>query len=319
MCQINLGKLAQYLKETLREMQKPLIRTDSRVAEIWDRSRQTEISEILRWISQVPYKDNHTTTKDNRTDDTGRWLLVHPQYREWRGSSASMILWLHGIRKSNQLAMSSKLISLAGAGKTKLTSTVVDDIHEVLTARQNDEALAYFYCDRNQTDRQDPASVLRSFVKQLSSNRRENAIQPPTVNQYNQKKLEGYASKELNIGESSQLLHELVDIYPQTTIVLDAMDECNRDTRYRLIEIFDSLLSQSSKPVKIFISSRPDEDIKDRFHTGPNVGIQATDNKDDIAKFVTAKIERNLKWRSKMSDDTQRKVVSTILEKSNGM
>jgi hypothetical protein len=37
----------------------------------------------------------------------------------------------------------------AGAGKMKLTSTVVDHILETTETSQSHEALAYFYCDRN--------------------------------------------------------------------------------------------------------------------------------------------------------------------------
>src|SRR5277367_1773275 len=154
---------------------------------------------------------------------------------------------------------------LAGAGKTKLVSTVVDSLRTTLQNAQNDESLAYFYCDRNQSDRRNPVLILSSFIKQLSTSRNCDAIQPSLVRLYAEKEKTGFASREITIEESEKVLLELFNIYPQTTLVLDALDECDRRTRGRLIEVLDGLLDQSSKPIKIFISSRPDQDIRDRF------------------------------------------------------
>jgi ankyrin repeat domain-containing protein 50 len=196
---------------------------------------------------------------------------------------------------------------------------VVDDLHHVLESHQNDEALAYFYCDRNQTDRRNPVSILRSFVRQLSTTRNGDAIQPSLIQFYTQKRQKGFASENLNIEETESLLHQFIGIYPQTTLVLDALDECDPQTRARFIEVLDNLLQQSSKPIKIFISSRPDSDIKHRFESGPNVGIRATDNQEDIAKFLATKIEKQERWRNKISVGLREEVVQTLRDKSQGM
>lgn len=189
-----------------------------------------------------------------------------------------------------------------------------------LDSHRNDEALAYFYCNRNETNRQDPTSVLRSFVKQLSTTRTGDAIQPALVQLYRQKKQKGFASGPLDMKECEDLLLQYVNTYPQTTLILDALDECDPRTRHDLIAAFDNLLTSSSKPIKIFISSRPDEDIKFRFETGPNVAIQATDNQNDIVKFVTARIEVDDKNRRiKLSGELKEDIIGTISRKSQGM
>jgi ankyrin repeat domain-containing protein 50 len=69
------------------------------VAALYDKLNETERLEILAWVSDIPYKSNHYTASRGRTGGTGEWLLIHERYREWRESSASMILWLHGSRK----------------------------------------------------------------------------------------------------------------------------------------------------------------------------------------------------------------------------
>jgi ankyrin repeat domain-containing protein 50 len=209
---------------------------------------------------------------------------------------------------------------LAGAGKTKLVSSVVDSLRSTLGSAENDESLAYFYCDRNHADRQNPRLILSSFARQLSTSQSWDAIQTSLVRLYTEKEKTGFASNEIRIEESEKILLELVNIYPQTTLVLDALDECDRQTRGRLMEVLDGLLEQSTKPIKIFISSRPDQDIRDRFDSGPNIGIQATDNQGDIATFVDSKIKKSPEqWRKKISDDLRREIRKTLVEKSNGM
>ncbi|KAI9787365.1 MAG: hypothetical protein M1816_007651 [Peltula sp. TS41687] len=300
-----LGKHMDQLKQLLKEMREPIVRTDDRVATLWDRSNQSERSGILSWTSNVPYEANHKTASEGRTADTGQWLLTHERYLQWRKSSASMILWLHGI---------------PGAGKTKLASTVIDDMLRALNGQRNDEALAHFYCDHNDTKRQDPASVLRSFVRQLSTTRAGDAIQPSLVQLYQQKRQTGFASGILDMNECVDLLLKYVNIYPQTTLILDALDECDSQTRKQLILALDNIILRSSKPIKIFISSRPDEDIRYRFESGPSVGIQMTDNQRDINKFLTAKMEEDGKTRrNKLSSELKEDIVGTLSSKSQGM
>lgn len=58
-------------------------------------------------------------------ENTGQWLLKKKQFREWRSTNVSSVLWLHGIRKL-ACGFALKLIHVltydaAGAGKTKLT------------------------------------------------------------------------------------------------------------------------------------------------------------------------------------------------------
>ena len=209
-------------------------------------------------------------------------------------------------------------MSIAGAGKTKLASLVIDDMLRTLDGQRNDEALAYFYCDRNQINRQDPISVLRSFVRQLSTTRDGGAIHASAVRLYHKKKQTGFASGELDQNECVDLLLQYVNAYPQTTLILDALDEC--DQNLDIIKTLDNIIRESLKPIKIFISSRPDENIKERFEKGPNVSIKATDNDNDIAKFIAAKIgEDDENRRIKLSNSLKETIVAVILSKSQGM
>ena len=184
----------------------------------------------------------------------------------------------------------------------------------------NDEAFAYFYCDRNQPDRRDPELILSSFVRQLSTFQNDDAIPRPTLQMYKQKQQTGFASGKLKLEESRAVLADLLEIYPQITLVVDALDECNKNTRSAFIKALDKLVDESPKPIKIFISSRRDRDIKHRFENGPNLEIKASDNRDDIATFVNHEITSNETfWQDDISSGLKELICETLVDRSEGM
>lgn len=181
------------------------------------------------------------------------------------------------------------------------------------------EKLAYFYCDRNRGPRRNPENILRSFVQQLSISPSQDMIQDCLVQLYNEKRREGFSSNKLSFAESETLLFQLIQPFSRTFLVLDALDECEKSLRGQLIEVFNRLLS-ASKGLSIFISSRLDADIKYQFEKKANLGIEATDNQNDIITFVAEKIESSqLKRRIKIPEGLQRDITETILDKSGGM
>jgi hypothetical protein len=205
---------------------------------------------------------------------------------------------------------------IAGTGKTYLTSRAIDEIRDTLKSNANHEGLAFFYCNRNETERQEPLSVLRSFVRQLSTIANdEDSIQKNLRQLHIQTRLK---ASELNMDICKSLLLEFINLYPKTTLVLDALDECDKRKRSVLIETFDYFLDHASRPVKIFISSRPDGDIKERFKNRANIEIQATDNHDDIATFVESEITKHRRWK-KISPGLRKEIVETLQKRSQGM
>jgi hypothetical protein len=205
--------------------------------------------------------------------------------------------------------------SPAGAGKTKLVSRVIDRISD----SPRGQALAYFYCDRNEDTRRDPESILRSFVKQLSFSLNEGAVQNALIEIYREKQRTGFASAKLTLEESKRLIPILIQSYLKVILVLDALDESRERVRADLIEYF-SYLVDNFQHVKIFISSRRDDDIKHQLEKKANVGIEATDNRDDISKFVVKKIDQGQKHRrNAISESLRKEIVQTLLEKSQGM
>ena len=294
------------LRQILNGIKEPILRIDSQVSRMCAKIDGAERSEVLMWISSIPYKENHLTACEGRTSGTGSWLVKHERYLSWRGSSASTILWLHGS---------------PGAGKTKLVSRAIDDMQKDLAQSSSNEALAYFYCDRNQADRRDPETLLGSLVRQLSITSDEETIQHLIYQQYEREHANGFASGKLRFEQSLSLFAQLVAVYPQVTLVIDALDECDEKTRAKLIDALDKLVHESPRPLKVFISSRPDGDIKHRFASGPNMEIKATDNRSDIAMFVEDRLANNIPWRWKeqITPALKAHISATLIDRSDGM
>ncbi|KAH7160654.1 hypothetical protein EDB81DRAFT_782712 [Dactylonectria macrodidyma] len=256
---------------------------------------------ILEWVSPIPHGKHHMIVREARTSGTCEWLLDHEKFTEWEDSPSSMIMWLQGS---------------PGAGKTFLTSKIIDHTQARLEKTPNQEGFAYFYCNRNEEERRRPLSVLRSYVRQLST-----TIQNP---RHMRKQLQQFCSEarlkgsDLGLEVCKDQLLESVNLYSQTTIVLDALDECDPASRWQLVGMIQDLISKSERPLKVFISSRSEDDIKRHFASRPTVEIQATDNQGDIEKFVNAEIDRPRQW-GPISPSLRRDIVETLFQRSQGM
>lgn len=120
--------------------------------------------------------------------------------------------------------------------------------------------------------------------------------------------------------ESQSVLADLFQMYPQITLVVDALDECDKKTRLDFIDILDKLIAESSKPLKILISSRRDSDIKHHFEDGPNLSIRAVDNRADIKIFVRHEIAASDRfWQGEISPKLKELICDTLVERSQGM
>ncbi len=139
---------------------------------------------------------------------------------------------------------------------------------------------------------------------------------------YDKKNATGFASNRLSLEECQDQLRELTEIYPQTTLVLDALDECDKTTRVGLVKFLNELVRDSPRLLKIFVASRPDQDLWIELESGPNVEIKADDSEEDIEKYVEDAITNTNSphfWRQGISNELRKHVCTTLLSRSEGM
>jgi hypothetical protein len=155
------------------------------------------------------------------------------------------VLWLNG---------------LAGTGKTTIARTVAS------TARERGVLAASFFFSRDHQERRRLASIVPTIAYQLALWRDE--LRTPICDAVFE-----------NINIADQLMAEQVDtllirsfekhplesIPSCALIVLDALDECDKENRTEGGDLLPLLIQSLSKipfPVKVFVTSRPESSIR---------------------------------------------------------
>ncbi len=145
----------------------------------------------------------------------------------------------------------------------------------------------YFYCTRSaaEPERSNPDAVLASILRQLSCVKPDAPLLSPVIETY-KRQGEGFKSKGLDLDDSRDLITRLIEDYSMTTIVVDALDECDPLMRQSLLDAFEHILKESAGLVKIFVSSRNDQDIVCTLRDYPNMDISSDQNAADIETYV---------------------------------
>lgn len=126
---------------------------------------------------------------------------------------------------------------------------------------------AYFYCSRNPAEpgHSDPGAILASIARQLSCLGPGCPLLLLTIAAYDKQEDDAFADGPLQLHETRDLILQLAEHYLRVTIVIDALDECDQETRKDLLDAVEFILREASTVIKIFISSRDDQDIVFKF------------------------------------------------------
>ncbi|SCO87393.1 related to vegetatible incompatibility protein HET-E-1 [Fusarium oxysporum] len=284
--------------DLLRNIKPSLTEIGDRVRELLVRIDESERRETLKSISAILYRAHHEEVSGNRTAGTCEWILKKEKFIRWEKSDSSVTI----------------LYGNPGAGKTFLISRVVDYCTEKAEAS---EALAFFYCKRDEDNRRSPQDILRSILRQLSNPVKDvesGTIHVALKDLPNRLALNGTT---FDVPTCENLIGKLIEGYSKTTIILDALDECDRNNREELMRVLSNLANGSSK-FRVFISSRHDEDILRHFKGTPVMEMEATDNEEDISWYVEDRLFQDSRW-AYLSPELQEEVGAVFHEKSLGM
>lgn len=154
----------------------------------------------------------------------------------------------------------------------------------------------YFYCARSaaEPERSKPDTVLASILRQLSCVKPDAPLLSPVIEKY-KRQGEGFNSNGLDLDDSRDLIVRLAEEYSMTIIVVDALDECDPQMRQSLLDAFEHVLRESVGLVKIFVSSRDDQDIVYSLRDYPNLDISSDRNRADIKAYVKTETQKLVK------------------------
>lgn len=234
-------------------------------------------SQYINTLSSPTYDWFRHGKVDEPAPGTLRWFLREEQFRSWKDSNESSILWIRGS---------------AGQGKTVLAKFLLDHLERATSDSGSKPTVIYFFFyDQDQSLRTVDAA-LRSLIKQLILHRRGHAFQA--------------ISEKLDIESPvipEYILWRVLDELLRTPIfgtiycVFDALDECRDDSSTpRLPEFFSKLIKSSSvsKPTNLIIKalmiSRPTVELSRVLEKRPFIHLKA--NPQDLEAFIRSQIEK---------------------------
>ena len=140
---------------------------------------------------------------------------------------------------------------------------------------------------------------------------------------YRTREQDGFAAGPLTLDESTALTIELSQDRPLTTIIIDALDECDISSRGDLLDALSRILYDSCSLVKILVSSRADADIKCHFSDCLNLRVEASQNQADIENYVNSEVEylinRKKLLRGNVPEKLKQTIANYLREQAKGM
>ena len=140
------------------------------------------------------------------------------------------------------------------------------------------------------------------------------AILQPAKELYAKRKQQGFTSVPPTLQESIEMIISMAADRPVTTIVIDALDECEQGTRSDLLDALQDIITRSLSLVKVYVASRNDQDIVLTLRDCPNLEVEASRNQADIDKFINVELDRRIKNKQLLAGRPPTDLVSSIRE-----
>lgn len=268
--------------------------TGAKVEVLKSHLNKKEDLEILNWLTPVDYGSNQSDILGRREPGTGQWLLDSAEYQSWL-SREETVLFCPGI---------------PGAGKTVLTSVVIDDLIERFH-NDSETGIAYIYFNAKRQVEQILTNLIESLLKQLAE--RQTSL-PGVLKDLFERHQKQRTKPQLN--ECLQALKSVVAMFSKVFIVLDALDECQEAGGCREGFISEVFKLQQNSRASLFATSRFVPAITDKFERAKILQIRA--KKEDLQVYIHHFMER-LPRIARQSSTLCEEVKEGILNAVDGM
>lgn len=220
---------------------------------------KNEDFQVLDWLTPIDYGLQQSDFIQRHYLGTGEWFLRSASFQQWLHSTNQM-LFCPGI---------------PGVGKTILTSIIIEHLQGGFSKDQK-VGIAYIYCDFKRQSEQKAEQLLLSLLKQLA---KQDPLPEIVKSLYDRHKRQGTRP---TLTEISRALRSVCAHYSPVYIVVDAIDECEDETRRLLIS--ETLALQAQCKANILVTSRPIPDIITEFQGYESLEIRASDQ--DIVNYL---------------------------------
>ncbi|KAL9103979.1 MAG: hypothetical protein Q9163_001041 [Psora crenata] len=250
--------------------------------------------EILRWLSTYDHEGKHESVKMPRVTGTGRWLLVCSAYAEWRENKG---------KGRSILAR-----GLQGAGKSVLSSFVIDDLRGAFDRQPVTVAFAYLsHVDRNLLT---AADVVASMVKQIAQSIPDAHLALDKAFKNSKKQ-----SSKPRLEDLEKMMAALCQALPRVFMVLDALDEFDSIQRKLLLGSLSRFTNALG--VHLFITCRTHLDLSTK-HVNRCTHIEIRANEHDIKLYLSQAIDES-EMEDVVTDDFRAEILARVAASADGM
>ncbi|KAJ3548577.1 hypothetical protein NM208_g941 [Fusarium decemcellulare] len=260
---------------------------------------------VAQWIAapQVILDHEHLCqVRQEQYDATQRrtatWILGHEEVKTWLAPPVpkSSSLWINAI---------------AGAGKSILTSVLVDEI-----LQQKLAPAAYFYCKHGDPKRKTLLSFLKAALSQLIT--QQDQLIPYY---YEEASMSGETELQSTKHGKTLMRHMLQNI-PKAFLVIDGLDECDDKERRFILDFLREVigLCDSTTPgkLRVLVLSRDEPDIRKALAAATVVRFGRHDTLKDIESYAHQRA-RLLQRKFTLSDSDREYIEQYVSDKSDGM
>lgn len=208
------------------------------------------------------------------------------------------------------------IFGIPGAGKSILAGQL---IQKALSTSNEENAVAYFFCDYKSQETQTPRNILGSLVEQIARQNNRSYGQLKTfADEYSQKY--NIQKWEPECDDLLQLIVQMSQNFKSVSILVDGLDECGDHivavTRYL------SRLGQLSSRIRTLLSSRQLVEIQDTVQEFLPISIAAQST--DIRLYVAHELDQRMDTASLkplIIDDSTLKgeIMDALISQANGM
>ncbi|KAI6560168.1 hypothetical protein MCOR03_004459 [Pyricularia oryzae] len=229
-----------------------------------EKRRQRLLDSLSAHDFMRPYKQSNERRYGNTTD----WVFKTSEFQRWLDGE-STVLWCSG---------------KIGSGKTVVASSV---IQHILKAKGSLGCpVSFFFAQADDADSLDAETILRSILYQRLLN--------TNISEEMELKIRNTVSTSA-FSDVLDLLREVIPA-PQTSyIVLDGLDECNKENRKMVLKALSALASPNNN-VRLFLSARSSlqEEVERYFPVIERLKLGHESTNEDIAAYIKGFIDERM-------------------------
>lgn len=219
----------------------------------------------------------HEAVCSQRHENTCQWVLEHRLFATWLAVPPKQhtILWITGG---------------PGAGKSTLTSFIVDHLRTNIHPSPLTPRVAFFYFKASSASHNNAADAMYSLTWQLCCQSKAASVALARDASYLSADTRWVRTKtgvkESRTYKASQQMERALKAPPDAVILIDGLDECQDCDEF--LPKFLALCQKAN--IKILLTSRREEQIAQQLQSSPTLEIMPSNIQRDVEAFLAFKI-----------------------------